>query len=186
MAYLLSKYTFIYLLAVALGFVFGYWWARRRFVDVTESYTRMSNMDLASVNQRLDALNASISNLRGVELTPPQSESHTAEPPAKAPPMPPADADTRPSSASGGPVLLDAASHGEPDDLKKISGVGPKLEGLLHQNGVYYFWQIAEWSARDIEIVDTKLAAFKGRIARDNWVSQAKTLAKAPGSAARP
>jgi large subunit ribosomal protein L21 len=72
--------------------------------------------------------------------------------------------------------LLTEAREGGPDDLKKISGVGPKLEGLLHENGVFHFDQIAAWKSDEIAYMDDKLS-FKGRIARDNWIEQAATLA---------
>ena len=85
-----------------------------------------------------------------------------------------------------GPRLLRTASHGQKDDLKRISGVGPKLERLLNRNGVYYFWQVASWTKKDIEFVDDRLEVFKGRISRDNWVSQAKHLKKSPGAATEP
>jgi small subunit ribosomal protein S2 len=68
------------------------------------------------------------------------------------------------------------APKGEPDDLKKISGVGPVLENKLHQLGITKFTQIAKFSAKDIEKVDDALN-FKGRIERDDWVAQAKSLA---------
>jgi len=71
--------------------------------------------------------------------------------------------------------LLTEAREGGPDDLKKISGVGPKLEGLLHENGVFHFDQIAAWKSDEIAYMDDKLS-FKGRIERDNWIEQAKTL----------
>ena len=73
--------------------------------------------------------------------------------------------------------LLDAPRNGKPDDLKKISGVGPKLEGLLHENGVYHFDQIAAWNAEEIAYMDDQLS-FKGRIERDNWLGQAAELMK--------
>ncbi|MEM9716102.1 MAG: 50S ribosomal protein L21, partial [Pseudomonadota bacterium] len=38
--------------------------------------------------------------------------------------------------------LLDAARDGKPDDLKLISGVGPKLEEKLHANGIFHYDQI--------------------------------------------
>ncbi len=85
-----------------------------------------------------------------------------------------------------GPRLLRSATHGQKDDLKKISGVGPKLERLLNRNGVYYFWQVASWNKKDIEFVDDRLEVFKGRISRDDWVSQAKQLKRAPGAATEP
>jgi NADH-quinone oxidoreductase subunit E len=62
------------------------------------------------------------------------------------------------------------------DDLKKISGVGPKLEKLLNSLGIYKYGQVAAWSADDVAWVDERLT-FKGRIERDDWMSQAKTLA---------
>jgi large subunit ribosomal protein L21 len=72
--------------------------------------------------------------------------------------------------------LLTEARGGQADDLKKISGVGPKLEGLLHENGVFHFDQIAAWTGSEISYMDDKLS-FKGRIERDNWIEQAKTFA---------
>ncbi|MEM7080716.1 MAG: hypothetical protein AAF513_19015, partial [Pseudomonadota bacterium] len=65
------------------------------------------------------------------------------------------------------------------DDLQQISGVGPKLEGLLNTNGIYCFWQIALWSSGDIDEMDARLEAFKGRIERDDWVTQARGLQSA-------
>ena len=64
-----------------------------------------------------------------------------------------------------------------PDDLKLISGVGPKLEGVLHSLGIYTFAQVASWKKAEREWVDGYLK-FKGRIDRDDWVKQAKALAK--------
>jgi NADH-quinone oxidoreductase subunit E len=64
-----------------------------------------------------------------------------------------------------------------PDDLKLISGVGPKLEQVLNGLGVWTYAQIADWKAEEVAWVDDYLQ-FKGRIDRDDWVSQARTLAK--------
>lgn len=63
------------------------------------------------------------------------------------------------------------------DDLKAISGVGPALEKKLNELGVYTYEQVASWSNADIEWVDERLQ-FRGRIERDDWVEQAKKLAK--------
>ena len=72
--------------------------------------------------------------------------------------------------------LLTEARGGQPDDLKKISGVGPKLEGKLHEIGVFHFDQIAAWGPEEVAYMDDRLS-FKGRIERDNWIEQAKTYA---------
>jgi predicted flap endonuclease-1-like 5' DNA nuclease len=82
--------------------------------------------------------------------------------------------------------LLSRASYGKPDDLKLIVGVAEVLEKMLHGIGVYYFWQIAEWGAKDVAHADGELPAFKGRITRDEWVKQSKALMKLPNSVKRP
>ncbi|MGH8132938.1 MAG: hypothetical protein ACRETP_06855, partial [Steroidobacteraceae bacterium] len=82
--------------------------------------------------------------------------------------------------------LLAHASHGKPDDLKQIKGVARSLERTLHKVGVFYFWQIAEWSPEDVAYVDSKLTQFHGRIERDDWVTQAGELAGLPTAAHRP
>lgn len=70
-----------------------------------------------------------------------------------------------------------------PDDLKRISGVGPKLEGMLNSVGVYKYQQIADWKKPEIEWVDDFLS-FKGRIDRDGWIKQCKAFAKEVAKAA--
>jgi NADH-quinone oxidoreductase subunit E len=65
----------------------------------------------------------------------------------------------------------------KPDDLKLISGVGPKIETILNGLGIYKFEQVASWKKNQREWVDGYLN-FKGRIERDDWIKQAKALAK--------
>lgn len=77
------------------------------------------------------------------------------------------------------PELL-TAPKGDKDDLKRIKGVGPQLEGLLNTMGFWHFWQIADWGPAEIAWVDNRLK-FKGRIERDDWVSQAKDFAREEG-----
>lgn len=72
---------------------------------------------------------------------------------------------------------LFAKPEGEADDLKKISGVGPVLEGKLNELGIYTYAQVAAFTAEDIVNVDERLS-FKGRIERDGWLAQAAELAK--------
>ncbi len=70
-----------------------------------------------------------------------------------------------------------AAAKSDGDDLTQISGVGPVIVKKLHALGVTTFAQIAAWSKDDIADMDDKLN-FKGRIDRDEWLKQAKELAK--------
>lgn len=64
-----------------------------------------------------------------------------------------------------------------PDDLKTISGIGPKLEQVLNGLGVWTYAQIAAWTPAEVAWVDDTLG-FKGRIGRDDWIAQAARLAK--------
>ncbi len=75
------------------------------------------------------------------------------------------------------PTALAAPRGGNADDLKRIKGIGPKIEGLLNELGVYHYDQIAGWSDATVAWVDDHLS-FKGRIGREQWIAQAKTLAK--------
>jgi NADH-quinone oxidoreductase subunit E len=88
---------------------------------------------------------------------------------------PAAAAEAEGKAAVSGPPMMKKARGGKADDLKKIKGVGPKLEGVLNGLGVYHFDQIAAWTGSDISWVDERLK-FKGRIERDGWVGQAKSL----------
>ena len=80
-------------------------------------------------------------------------------------------------SAGEKPDTLDAPRAGKADNLKQIGGIGPKIERLLNDLGIYHFDQIAGWSEREIAWVNAEIS-FKGRIERENWVSQATSLAK--------
>jgi predicted flap endonuclease-1-like 5' DNA nuclease len=75
------------------------------------------------------------------------------------------------------PATLPAARGGQPDNLKEIKGIGPKMETMLHGMGFFHFDQIAAWSTSELAWVDQNLTGFKGRASRDNWVDQAKILA---------
>ncbi|KMW57843.1 NADH-ubiquinone oxidoreductase chain E [Candidatus Rhodobacter oscarellae] len=76
--------------------------------------------------------------------------------------------------AEAEPELFSSAPA-DADDLKSIKGVGPALEKTLNELGIYKFAQIATWGGAEIAWVDARLK-FKGRITRDDWVEQAKTL----------
>ncbi len=74
-------------------------------------------------------------------------------------------------------AIVLAAPKGAADDLKVITGVGPKLEQTLNAIGIFHFWQLAGLTPSQIEELDGRLA-FKGRIARDRWVEQAAERAR--------
>jgi len=84
------------------------------------------------------------------------------------------------------PEAIEAASLSQPvatpadgtDTLTQIKGLGPKASAILNRLGITRFDQIAAWSDADIARIDAEMGAFKGRIARDRWVDQARLLAK--------
>lgn len=62
------------------------------------------------------------------------------------------------------------------DDLKKISGVGPKYEAQLNSLGIYSFEQISKLDSGTIQAIEELTKYFPGRIERDDWIGQARKL----------
>lgn len=63
------------------------------------------------------------------------------------------------------------------DDLTELSGVGAKLADKLNSEGIYTFDQIANWSEENVAAFDSILS-LDGRIEKEDWVAEAKKLAK--------
>ena len=93
-------------------------------------------------------------------------------------------AKAQPAPRGPRPKSLPAPRDGLKDDLRQIKGIGPKIEAMLHQMGVFHYDQIAAWSQSNAEWVDLQLG-FKGRVAREQWITQAKALAKPLAKAPR-
>lgn len=62
------------------------------------------------------------------------------------------------------------------DDLTRIKGIGNVTAGRLEEHGYTSFAQIAALSPEEAEALEEKLDVFSGKIARENWVEQAKKL----------
>lgn len=165
MTYLISQIWLCLLIAALLGLLLGWWLRGRRCEHEIDDI-------LARQREALRLRDNTIESLRedaGQDAPPPSTPTRTASPahPSQA------------SAATAGSkpaVLLDSAPAA-PDDLKRISGVGPKLEALLNSLGIYQFAQVAQFTADDIAWVDQHLGSFKGRIERDDWVAQARQFA---------
>lgn len=80
------------------------------------------------------------------------------------------------ASTGARPAGLNGPRAGGADDLKRIKGIGPKLEQQCHAMGIYHFDQIAGWTADEIAWVNQNLEGFTGRVVRDDWVAQARQL----------
>ena len=90
-------------------------------------------------------------------------------------PAPAAAVEGEDKHAGRRPFGLESAV-GEPDNLKKIRGIGPQNERRLHALGIWHFSQIAGWSEDNVKWVGSYLA-FAGRIDREKWIAQARDLA---------
>ena len=191
MSYLLTQMFLYLLVAFLLGLLLG--WLIWR-------YGKASGADLDAMQAERDALakerddlqvnldacrnrsaqeRETIDGLRADKIdlqTELDSQRNTAQAAVVA--MPAAAAAPAPAGEATKPEGLSAPRGGVADDLKEISGVGPKMEQLLHKLGYFHFDQVAAWSKSDVAWVDENLEGFKGRVSRDNWVPQAKKLAK--------
>ena len=99
---------------------------------------------------------------------------------AEAPPVEPA-LEVAESVSGEAPVEafeLLSAPRGAPDDLAKLPGVGPQIVKKLNDGGVFHYWQLAALTPAESEKLDADLK-LGGRIARDNWIDQARSLASA-------
>jgi predicted flap endonuclease-1-like 5' DNA nuclease len=98
---------------------------------------------------------------------------------------PAADPLPEPTAAPGVPASeiappaepIAVVPDGPPDPLTRMKGLGPKAEARLNELGITHYAQIAAWSEADVARIDGEMGAFKGRIARDRWVEQARYLA---------
>ncbi|TPJ73773.1 ATP-binding cassette domain-containing protein [Mesorhizobium sp. B2-7-1] len=132
----------------------------------------------ASKAAQIDARAASIASKPVV--APPASPAAAAKPAKKPAAKAPATkaAAKAPAAKPGGiSNRLDAPRGGKADSLIRIKGIGPVNERKLNEHGIFHFDQIAAWTKADIEAAEAYLA-FDGRIAREDWIGQAKTLAK--------
>ncbi len=74
------------------------------------------------------------------------------------------------------PKGIPAPRAGQPDKLQRVSGIGPKIERTLHTLGIFHYDQVGGWTEDQVQWIESHLK-FKGRIAREKWLEQAKLLA---------
>lgn len=68
------------------------------------------------------------------------------------------------------------ADANQRDDLKAIKGIGPKLEKMLNELGVYTYEQVSKLTNDEYQLLDELLGSFQGRAQRDHWAEQAQEL----------
>lgn len=123
----------------------------------------------ASKAAQVDARAASVAS-RPVAPTPAQ-----ARPAAKKAAPRKTAAKAPAAKAEGVSNRLAAPRGGKADNLTRIKGIGTVNEKKLNEHGIFHFDQIGAWKKADVEAVEAYLA-FDGRIAREEWVKQAKLL----------
>jgi ABC-type branched-subunit amino acid transport system ATPase component/predicted flap endonuclease-1-like 5' DNA nuclease len=100
---------------------------------------------------------------------------------AKAAPLKPAvKAAAKPATVKAAVQPKTAPAAKLPDDLLIIKGIGPVNLRKLNAHGIRTFAQVAAWKKADIIAVE-KYLEFDGRIAREDWIGQAKKFAKGIG-----
>jgi len=169
MSYLLTQ-MFLYMLATfLLGLLLG--WLIWRHSDAADGG------DMAALRSERDDLRAKL-DACGKEKARLKDQLAQAEARATATPVAAAPVAAAAPADANRPKGLDGPRGGKADDLKIIKGIGPQMEALVNRLGFYHFDQIASWTPAEVAWVDDNLEGFKGRVTRDNWIAQAKTLAK--------
>jgi predicted flap endonuclease-1-like 5' DNA nuclease len=161
------------LLPLLLGLLIGWWaWSRRSGDEAVAAYDAPRVEPVAAppppVAPRVDPVPAPAPVAAPVAAPAPVAKPAAAAPVAAA------------AAVGAGALALTAigipAAVGKADDLLKIKGIGPKLNGVLNGLGIHRFDQIAAWTAGDVDKVDDHLGQFKDRIGREEWIPQAKLL----------
>lgn len=112
-----------------------------------------------------------------VEEAKPEPELYSEpEPELKPEPEPEPKPQVESVAAAVAAPLSFASSSDAKDDLKRIKGIGAVIEKKLNALEIYTFAQISEFTEESISHVEEHLS-FPGRITRENWVAQAKSLA---------
>ena len=64
------------------------------------------------------------------------------------------------------------------DDLTRVRGIGKVMEKKLHELGIRNLHQLAELGPADIHRINAAID-FPGRVEREQWVEQARTMVAA-------
>ena len=136
--------------------------------DEEDDYDVESDDDALSEDDSLDDDDANDEALEDVDSDEDELEDDAAEGDDDAL----ADEDAVPAER---PIALEKPVAGAPDDLTVIGGIGPKIQEVLNELGIYHYDQIAAWTPENIAWIDDRLN-FSGRIAREGWVEQAAIL----------
>ncbi|WP_421791483.1 hypothetical protein [Hyphobacterium sp.] len=150
MTYLIVEIAILLLIAFLIGLLIGWWFNRKGSGEGEQDHALQSR--IAVLEGELDECKANRLQLR--------SQVQELQ-----------------SSAPAAGFVAASPEELPPDDLKRISGIGPVIEGKLNAAGVTRFEQIAAWTQADVDDFRERLN-FRDRIEREFWVDQAKMLAR--------
>ncbi|MCZ8178395.1 MAG: 5' DNA nuclease [Rhizobium sp.] len=102
----------------------------------------------------------------------PVPKAKAVEKPAVAPKV---KAKPEPKVEVAAPAPKPKKPGGKADDLKRIDGIGPKVEQVLKGRGIARFQDLAEMDETALHALDTELG-LDGRVLRDDWAGQARRL----------
>lgn len=71
---------------------------------------------------------------------------------------------------------LPSEASGTAEDLRQITGIGPRYEAALRKQGITRLSQIAAWSEADVRQVAKALKIPKSRIVKGRWVEVAREV----------
>jgi predicted flap endonuclease-1-like 5' DNA nuclease len=89
------------------------------------------------------------------------------------------------AAAANAAAIAAASQSATPDRFTRIIGIDHETEQALYNMGYSRYAEIAQWTADDITVVE-ELLGRPGRVALDNWVEQARVLARYAGEPATP
>ena len=103
----------------------------------------------------------------------PASKARAAAKPTEAPKV---KAKPAPKVEVAAPAPKPKKAAGKADDLKKIDGIGPKVEQVLKGRGITRYRDLADMDEKALSALDKELG-LDGRALRDDWAGQARLLA---------
>jgi predicted flap endonuclease-1-like 5' DNA nuclease len=181
MFYLIWQMGFLLLIAFAGGLFAGWqiWSSTARSAEADEALAEVARLRKENENlaRRLgEAESETVAPLNAP--TPAADVKRSAEPvpesrARKIPSKPAAKA--KPAAPIAPAVDYVEADQPVTNDLLAIKGLGPKAAAMLREGGIISYAQIAAWTSEDVAEWETKING-RGRITRDEWVEQAKTL----------
>jgi len=112
------------------------------------------------------------------EPAPKPAPAMAAPTPAPAAPQPEATGIPRVSvsSGSGAPAPVEEGGTGPSDDLTRIQGIDPIMQGRLKEQGIRRFQDLAGLTSRDVKGLSETLG-LDARVSLENWIGQAQVLA---------